>query len=209
MQLLVSAASAAFITAVSMFATASAPAVRPSPKPSSFASTNSATLSSGQTGPAEAKITRVTPRGPFRLAVVSSACGASSLRSARGPVVARAPRRRPVGGSGSTGAQRGRWHRELFRSRGGSRRPHRSTFRRTTHDLRAGGRTVGIRHSRSSRHPDRRPLRGAWPLHATRLPPLGGHLRTGLPRSPVAVGFWPADSPAAWLSDQARGCACW
>ncbi|HEY8822361.1 MAG TPA: M23 family metallopeptidase [Dermatophilaceae bacterium] len=65
MQLLVSAASAAFITAVSMFATASAPAVRPSPKPSSFASTNSATLSSGQTGPAEAKITRVTPRGPF------------------------------------------------------------------------------------------------------------------------------------------------
>jgi murein DD-endopeptidase MepM/ murein hydrolase activator NlpD len=60
MHLLVSAASAAFITAAGMFATASVPAVHPSPTPSS-----SATLSSGHTGPDGAKITRVTSRVPF------------------------------------------------------------------------------------------------------------------------------------------------
>jgi len=65
MQLLVSAASAAFITAGGLFATASVPVVIPSPTATSSASSSSATLSPGQTGPAGAKVTPATSHSPF------------------------------------------------------------------------------------------------------------------------------------------------
>ena len=65
MQLLVSVASASFITAVGLFATAPVPVVIPSPAATSSASSSSATLGSGQTGSAGAKVTRDTSRLAF------------------------------------------------------------------------------------------------------------------------------------------------
>ena len=135
----------------------------------------------------------------LRLAFVPSACGPSPIRTAREPVVARAPRRRPVGGRGPTSARRRRRRRGLLRRDRRPWRGHRSASRWAAHDLRTGGRPVGIRQPRSSGHQDRRRLPHTGTLHATSLSSLGRRLRAYLSRSIAAAGIRPPDPPAARL----------
>ena len=204
MRILPTAASAAFIAAVALTTTAAVPAARPR-SPVSSAKVSLTRPGAAQVGPipitgahpVTADATQVAPRGAFSWPLSPRP---AVLRPFDRPADQWSPGHRgarPVGGSGSTGAQRGRWSRGLLR---GDRRPwsaHRSTCRRSAHNLRARGRTAGIRHAGSPGHPGWRPLRRARPLRTTRLPPLGSHLRTDLPGSPVTVGFRPTHTPAA------------
>jgi len=83
----------------------------------------------------------------------------------------------------------------------GSREPwcdHRSPRRRAAHDIRAWT-SDWHWHGGPSRRNDRRDLPQPRTLRAQALPPLGRHLRPELPRSPVAAGSRPADSPATRL----------